>query len=73
MDHRLEPAIKPFHGQVNARDVYDIDRFDEQDTRGVVVTAEDNAKYYSSFDHVMSHQWQEEVLSELVDEDLAMT
>lgn len=65
MDQKLEPAIKPFHGQVNARDVYDIERFDDAATRGVVVTAEDNAKYYSHFDHTMSHQWQEEVLSAL--------
>jgi beta-adrenergic-receptor kinase len=62
----LEPAIKPFHGQVNARDVYDIERFDETATRGVVVTPEDNAKYYGHFDHIMSHQWQQEILSEFL-------
>lgn len=64
VDHKLEPAIKPFHGQVNARDVYDIERFDETATRGVVVTLEDNAKYYGHFDHIMSHQWQQEILGE---------
>ena len=42
--------------------MYDIERFDDTMTKGVVVTPEDNAKYYGHFDHIMSHQWQEEVL-----------
>lgn len=47
---------------MNAKDVYDIDRFDQHDTRRIQITPEDNRKYYKHFDHIMSHQWQEEVL-----------
>lgn len=61
VDHKVKPAIQPFQGQVNAKDVYDIDRFDHHDTRKIVVTQEDNDKYYRDFDHIMSHQWQEEL------------
>ena len=47
---------------MNANDVYEIDRFDTWDMRGVPVTKEDNVKYYAHFDHIMSHYWQEEIL-----------
>lgn len=61
-DHKVQPLIRPFQGQVNAKDVYEIDRFDTHDTRRITVTQEDNDKYYKNFDHIMSHQWQEEVM-----------
>ncbi len=48
--------------QVNAKDVFDIERFDPDETKKVVVGPADNEKYYKNFYHVMSHQWQEEVL-----------
>eukprot|EP00053_Salpingoeca_punica_P017045 m.162949 g.162949 ORF g.162949 m.162949 type:complete len:743 (-) comp17102_c0_seq1:2139-4367(-) len=62
VDHKLAPPIRPLQGQVNARGVYDIDRFDTYDTRRVVVDKADNDKYYRNFNHIMTHQWQEEVL-----------
>ena len=65
-DHKVSPPLKPFQGQVNARDVYDIERLNQYETKKVVITAEDNSKYYSSFNHMMSHHWQREVLSELL-------
>eukprot|EP00052_Salpingoeca_macrocollata_P023058 m.201937 g.201937 ORF g.201937 m.201937 type:complete len:774 (-) comp21945_c0_seq2:103-2424(-) len=78
VDHKVPPPITPSQGQVNAKDVYDIDRFDNYDTRKVVVTEADHQKYYRSFDHIMTHQWQEEVLesvypliTELADKALA--
>ena len=61
MDHKVRPPIQPTHGMVNANDVHDIERFDHHDTRKVKITAEDNEKYYQNFDHIMSHNWQEEV------------
>ncbi len=51
-------------GKVNAHDVYEIDRFDTWDLRRITITPEDNKKYYSSFDHIMSHYWQEEILGD---------
>ena len=48
--------------QVNAKDVFEIERFDPEDIKKVVVTQADNDKYYKNFYHVMSHQWQEEIL-----------
>lgn len=62
VDHKIQPVIRPVQGLVNAKDVYDIDRFDQHATRKIVVTAEDNEKYYRNFNHIMSHQWQSEVL-----------
>eukprot|EP00045_Choanoeca_perplexa_P015219 m.186306 g.186306 ORF g.186306 m.186306 type:complete len:296 (+) comp16919_c0_seq21:117-1004(+) len=62
VQHRVEPLIKPYQGQVNAHNVHDIDRFSDSDTRRVTITAEDQSKYYASFDHTMSHHWQREVL-----------
>jgi serine/threonine protein kinase len=67
VQHKVEPAIKPFSGQVNARDVHDIDRFDQADTRRVVLTEADQMKFYANFDHTMSHHWQEEILASVYD------
>ena len=39
VQHRLEPLIRPYQGQVNAHNVNDIDRFSESDTRRVTITA----------------------------------
>eukprot|EP00039_Didymoeca_costata_P019985 m.339626 g.339626 ORF g.339626 m.339626 type:complete len:744 (+) comp18889_c0_seq1:208-2439(+) len=61
-DHKLKPLIVPTAGMVNASDVHDIERFDFNETRRVKITDEDNSKYYKNFDHIMSHNWQEEVL-----------
>ncbi|EGD77494.1 AGC/GRK/BARK protein kinase [Salpingoeca rosetta] len=66
-DHKVDPLIKPFQGQVNARDVYDIERLNQYETKKVVITAEDNSKYYSTFNHIMSHHWQREVLNSVFD------
>eukprot|EP00056_Hartaetosiga_gracilis_P011891 m.184381 g.184381 ORF g.184381 m.184381 type:complete len:833 (-) comp13597_c1_seq2:27-2525(-) len=66
-DHKLDPPIKPFQGQVNAKNVFDIERIDLSDTNKIAITPEDNMKYYSSFNHIMSHQWQEEVLKSVFD------
>ena len=54
---------------MNAKEVYEIDRFDADDTKRVVITAADNDKYYKNFYHVMSHQWQEEIIGMLEVED----
>ena len=43
--------------------MFEIDRFDQADTKKVTITRADNDKYYKHFYHVMSHQWQEEVIS----------
>eukprot|EP00730_Choanoeca_flexa_P001469 TRINITY_DN10648_c0_g1_i3.p1 TRINITY_DN10648_c0_g1~~TRINITY_DN10648_c0_g1_i3.p1 ORF type:complete len:732 (+),score=226.70 TRINITY_DN10648_c0_g1_i3:156-2351(+) len=67
VQHRVEPLIHPFQGQVNAHNVNDIDRFNEADTRRITITEEDQRKYYSSFDHTMSHHWQREVLESMYD------
>ncbi len=47
---------------MNAKDVNDIDRFDTEDVRKLVISDAENTKYYKHFYHVMSHQWQEEIL-----------
>eukprot|EP00045_Choanoeca_perplexa_P015215 m.186248 g.186248 ORF g.186248 m.186248 type:complete len:109 (+) comp16919_c0_seq13:676-1002(+) len=39
VQHRVEPLIKPYQGQVNAHNVHDIDRFSDSDTRRVTITA----------------------------------
>ena len=49
-------------GQVNAKDVYEIDRFGTNETRGVKITPEDEKKYYRHFDLVHAQHWQEEVV-----------
>eukprot|EP00041_Stephanoeca_diplocostata_P036665 m.1347605 g.1347605 ORF g.1347605 m.1347605 type:complete len:764 (+) comp24912_c0_seq12:496-2787(+) len=59
LDHKVVPKIKPLHGQVNAKEVHEIDRLPY--TSKVKLTTEDNVRY-RNFNHVMSHQWQEEVL-----------
>lgn len=61
MDHKLKPQIIPTRGMVNAQDVHDIDRFDFSETRRIKITDEDHEKY-KHFNHIMSHNWQEEVL-----------
>lgn len=61
-DHRLEPKIVPHQGQVNAENILDITTFSQRDVRKIKVTEEDTKKYYRNFGHIMSHQWQEEVL-----------
>ncbi len=48
--------------QVNAKDVSDIDKFDMDEVRRVNISDAENNKYYKHFYHVMSHQWQEEIL-----------
>ena len=35
---------------------------DEYDTFKVEVMPEENYKHYKTFDHIMSYQWQEEIL-----------
>lgn len=62
IEGEIAPPYVPIAGQVNAKDVYDIEQFDDYETRKITVTPEDNAKYYKHFDHIMSYQWQEEVL-----------
>mmetsp|Transcript_481 Transcript_481/g.1363 ORF Transcript_481/g.1363 Transcript_481/m.1363 type:complete len:783 (-) Transcript_481:511-2859(-) len=61
-DHKIKPKIEPLHGQVNAKEVYEIDRFQANETRGIKVTAEDEQKYYRHFDLVHAQHWQEEVV-----------
>lgn len=61
-DHRVQPAIEPRQGQVNAENILDINTFNQRDVRKVKVTDADVRKYYRNFDHIMSHQWQDEVL-----------
>eukprot|EP00047_Mylnosiga_fluctuans_P003990 m.232160 g.232160 ORF g.232160 m.232160 type:complete len:734 (+) comp12307_c0_seq1:159-2360(+) len=68
LDHKVPPPIRPSSNQVNANDVYEIDRFDTWDMRRVAVTPEDNKKYYANFDHIMSHYWQEEILGSVYDQ-----
>lgn len=67
-DLQLDPPIRPSSTQVNAKDVFEIERFDDADTKRVVVTTADNDKYYKHFYHVMSHQWQEEILESVFDQ-----
>jgi hypothetical protein len=47
---------------VNAKDVLDIERFNLDDVKRINITDAENSKYYKHFYHVMSHQWQEEIL-----------
>lgn len=60
---KVEALIIPRHGQVNAKEVYEIGSDKHaREARRIKITDEDNRKFYRHFDHVMSHQWQEEVL-----------
>eukprot|EP00051_Salpingoeca_urceolata_P013100 m.163707 g.163707 ORF g.163707 m.163707 type:complete len:727 (+) comp17696_c6_seq1:553-2733(+) len=62
VDHKIPPPIKPNHGRVNAKDVIDIDTFNYKETKKIKITDQDNQKYYAHFEHVMSQQWQSEVM-----------
>ena len=42
--------------------MHEIERFDDADVKRVEVTQADHDKFYSRFYHVMSHQWQEEII-----------
>ena len=51
--------------KVNAKEVYEIGSDKRaREARRIKITDEDNRKFYRHFDHVMSHQWQDEVLRE---------
>eukprot|EP00049_Salpingoeca_infusionum_P022705 m.8271 g.8271 ORF g.8271 m.8271 type:complete len:847 (-) comp5339_c0_seq2:2563-5103(-) len=71
LDHKIEPAIKPIKNQVNAVDVYDIQRIQRHDIKSIKITPEENIQYYSSFHHIMSHQWQTEILDSVYDNMVA--
>jgi len=61
-DHQLEPLVVPHLGTVNASAVHEIERFDRNDIKKMKITPEDEKKYYSKFDYIMSHSWQDEVM-----------
>eukprot|EP00042_Codosiga_hollandica_P058880 m.894882 g.894882 ORF g.894882 m.894882 type:complete len:840 (+) comp59989_c0_seq10:2907-5426(+) len=61
-DHQLQPPITPSSTQVNAKDANEIERFDDAEMKKIQISEAENNKYYKHFYHVMSHQWQEEIL-----------
>ena len=79
VDHKLKPPIVPVHGQVNAKNVGDLGGGgggggDSDGTQGiggsrsgVKLGLDDDRKYYYDFDHIMTHHWQDEILSSMYD------
>ena len=61
---RLPPPVVPPKGEVNAADAFDIGNFNEEDTKGVKVTKEDD-DHYKNFDIFLTDRWQKEIVGEL--------
>ena len=65
-NQRYPPPLIPPRGEVNAADAFDIGSFDEEDTKGIKLTEQDQA-LYKNFPLVVSEQWQQEIADTVFD------
>jgi len=63
---RYPPPLVPPRGEVNAADAFDIGSFDEEDTKGIKLTEQDQ-DLYKNFPLVISERWQAEVAETVFD------
>ncbi|XP_037091644.1 G protein-coupled receptor kinase 1-like [Pollicipes pollicipes] len=63
---RYTPPLVPPRGEVNAADAFDIGSFDEEDTKGIKLTEQDQ-ELYKNFPLVISERWQNEVAETVFD------
>jgi len=63
---KLEPPVIPPKGEVNAADAFDIGSFNEDDTRGIKLTKEDE-EHYENFDIFLADRWQKEIVDTIFD------
>ena len=61
---RLTPPVVPPKGEVNAADAFDIGNFNEDDTKGIKLTKEDE-DHYKNFDIFLPDRWQKEIVGRL--------
>lgn len=54
------PPLIPPRGEVNAADAFDIGNFDDDETKGIKLT-EENQAIYKDFDLVVPSRWQHEI------------
>lgn len=57
---KYTPPLIPPRGEVNAADAFDIGSFDEEDTKGIKLTEQDQ-ELYKYFPLTISERWQQEV------------
>uniref|UniRef100_A0A182KE83 G protein-coupled receptor kinase n=1 Tax=Anopheles christyi TaxID=43041 RepID=A0A182KE83_9DIPT len=57
---KYTPPLIPPRGEVNAADAFDIGSFDEEDTKGIKLTEQDQ-ELYRYFPLTISERWQQEV------------
>nr|AFK83792.1 rhodopsin kinase [Mnemiopsis leidyi] len=57
---KLTPPVVPPKGEVNAADAFDIGNFNEDDTKGIKLTKEDDDQY-KNFDIFLPDRWQKEI------------
>ena len=60
---KLSPPVIPPKGEVNAADAFDIGNFNEDDTKGIKLTKEDDDQY-KNFDIFLPDRWQKEIVGE---------
>ena len=60
---KLTPPVGPPKGEVNAADAFDIGNFNEDDTKGIKLTKEDDDQY-KNFDIFLPDRWQKEITGE---------
>ncbi|XP_063675324.1 G protein-coupled receptor kinase 1-like isoform X5 [Bolinopsis microptera] len=58
---KLSPPVIPPKGEVNAADAFDIGNFNEDDTKGIKLTKEDDDQY-KNFDIFLPDRWQKEIV-----------
>lgn len=63
---KYPPPLIPPRGEVNAADAFDIGSFDEEDTKGIKLT-ENDQELYKNFPLVISERWQAEVADTVFD------
>ena len=61
---KLSPPVVPPKGEVNAADAFDIGNFNEDDTKGIKLTKEDDDQY-KNFDIFLPDRWQKEITGEI--------
>ncbi|EDS42884.1 beta-adrenergic receptor kinase [Culex quinquefasciatus] len=63
---KYTPPLIPPRGEVNAADAFDIGSFDEEDTKGIKLTEQDQ-ELYKYFPLTISERWQQEVAETVFD------
>jgi len=63
---KLSPPVVPPKGEVNAADAFDIGNFNEDDTKGIKLTKEDDDQY-KNFDIFLPDRWQKEITETIFD------